>query len=116
VSLDEQKTLTIPDVPGDQTATETESKQSFKHEQFGKWETVATAGSSTDTKSVDLQLPARSFVAVKRTAPVEEKEPEVEFKEKTAQTSASKSKSGNSFEFKKRKVAASRSMRQRSDD
>lgn len=116
VSLEEQKTLAISDVPGDQSTASTSS--SFKHEQFGKWQTIDQPPSSEATK-IDLQLPEKSSIRlIKRPAPDEtDREEQIEFGEKTVQIDVHKAKLPTTkLEFKKRKNGSQRNLRQRSDD
>ena len=120
ISLDDQKELGVGDIPGDQTSTtengntktSSNSSRTFKHEQFGRWQTVANADSS-----IDLQLPERRPAPVKRTSAWKESEEQLEFKEKTA-TNVSKGKKKVEFGFKKRKNVdtGKRNLRQRTDD
>lgn len=117
ISLEEQKTLNISDIPGDQSSKADESK-TFKHQQYGKWETIESQFKN-DVSPASLQLPERCEVAIKRKAPearVEEEEA-IEFVEKTVQLSGNqKSKNDIQFGFKKRKTTGSRNMRTRTDD
>lgn len=89
-----------------------ESKPKFKHEQFGRWETVANQDDLNC--SIDLQLPNKPLQSIKRAAPKEQEE-QIEFKEKTV---VSSEKSKVELGFKKRKTVdqSKRNIRQRTDD
>lgn len=102
ISIDEQKELNLIDVPGDQSKSNDEETQKFKHEQF---QSTWTSVSNKDDESinVDLQLPK---IKTKRKFEINQKldEPvKIEFKEKVLNSEFSFKKKNQDVGFKKRK-------------
>ena len=88
-----------------------------KVDPYGRWQTVNNV--AFDQQMPDLQLPGQQLPEIVVPVVAEhEKEPKIEFKEKTVDSVKNKLtvKSEEKVSFKKRKTDSKRNVRQRTDD